>query len=177
MSNIKLENVRISFPYLFEKSSFENSDPKYKAHFIVQKGSPADKLIREQIEEAGKAKHGAKWAQVEKGIVGNNMKYVYQPGENKGYGEDSMYLSTSSKVMPSVFHKNAVRATADNNPVYSGCYVDAVVSIFATSQGGIAAGLMGVRFIDDGEAFGGGRAATAEDFGFEEAHDVDPLTA
>ena len=176
--SIKLVNVRVNYPFVFEKSSFDGNEPKYRATLVITKGSEADKLIQKTIDDRGFGKHGQKWAALKKSIIGNNMKYVYQDGEIKGYGENTMYLSTASaKVQPTVFHKNGVRATKDNDPIYSGCVVDAVVSIYATSQGGIAAGLMGLRFKEDGESFGGGRAATAEDFGIEEVTDVDPLGA
>ena len=34
---IRLKNVRISFPYLMEKSVYQDSEPKYKAQFIIEK--------------------------------------------------------------------------------------------------------------------------------------------
>ena len=172
---IRLKNVRISFPYLMEKSVYQDSEPKYKAHFIITKDSPEDKAIRARIEEEAKAKWGPKAPTILKSIVGNNMKYVSQPGENKDYPENTMYLSASSDRKPRVFNKDKREATPENCDIYSGCYVDAIVTVYATKSQGIAAGLSGVMFVADGESFGGGYVASAEDFGI--SYEDDPLGA
>lgn len=168
---IKLKNVRISFPSLLEPNEYKGSK-RYRAHFIIEKGSEADKLINEEIGKVANAAWTTKAAGILKSIKGNNMKYVYQNGSAKGYGENSMYLSASSPKKPSVFNKDKTRASEGNCDIYSGCYVDAVVTIYTTKEQGIAAGLSGVLFINDGEAFGGGYVATPEDFGIDTSNDV-----
>lgn len=49
---------------------------------------------------------------------------------------------------------------------YSGCYVNATITIFAyDNQGkGISASLGGVQFFRDGDAFAGGGVASEDDF-------------
>lgn len=167
---VRIRGIRINFPNLDKKTAFdETQEPKYRAQFVVEKDSDADKAILAEIgkvaTEAWAKKADATLAQ----IKGNNMKYVYQPGALKGYGENSMVLSTSSKNKVRVYDQygNELEGDAIRSKVYSGCNVDAVVTIFATKQGGIAAGLAGVKFVSDNEQFGGGYVASASDFTFE----------
>ena len=58
--------------------------------------------------------------------------------------------------------------SARDGVFYAGCYVDAVIDIYAQDhpQYGrrINCGLLGVRFVRDGDAFSGGGGATADDF-------------
>ena len=173
---LRLNNVRASFVFVDEQSVYKGEKIGYKIHLLVKKGSEYDKAIRAKIDEVSKAAWGAKAPTILKSIVGNNMKYVYQPGELKGYDDDVMYLSCSNKKQPRRITKDKrVVPNGEKSDIYSGCYVDALVSIFATGSQGIAAEISGVMFVDDGEAFCGGYVASAEDFGI--TFEDDPLGA
>ena len=56
--------------------------------------------------------------------------------------------------------------TADDGIVYSGCYVNASIDIYAFDNvgKGNSAGLRGVQFLRKGDAFGGGAAADESEF-------------
>lgn len=168
---IKLTNVRLAFPDLFNATQINgDGDAKFRATFLISK---EDKKQIAEIEKAilqtATAKWGAKAEAVIKSIRGNSMRFNLRDGDEKadydGY-EGCMSLSASSKTRPYVADRdNSPLAESDGKP-YSGCYVNALISFFAyDKQGkGISASLSGVQFSKDGDAFGGGRPATAADF-------------
>ena len=59
---LKLKNVRLSFPDLFEAKDFEAGDGKarYSASFLVEPGSDNDKAIEAALVEATNGKFGEK---------------------------------------------------------------------------------------------------------------------
>ena len=166
---MKLQNVRLSFPDIFVPRPFKaGDDPKYKATFLVEKGSPQAKAIDAAIVEVAKAKWGAKAEGILKGIRGNANKFCFQDGETKSYDgyAGMMALSASNKARPTVLDRDKTPLTQDDGRPYAGCYVNAVVELFAyeNSGNGISASLGGIQFVKDGDAFGGGGVATADDF-------------
>ena len=166
---IKLQNVRLSFPDLFDPRPFKPGDtPKFKATFLVPKDSPQIKVIEEAIATVAKAKWPKDWQKVLNGIRGNANKFCFQDGDNKTYDgyEGMMALSASNKTRPAVFDREKTPLTKEDGMPYAGCYVHGVLEFFAydNSGNGIAASLGGVQFVRDGEAFAGGRPASADDF-------------
>lgn len=166
---IKLKDVRLSFPDLFDPRPFKPGDtPKFKATFLVPKDSPQIKAIEEAIATVAKAKWPKDWQKVLNGIRGNANKFCFQDGDNKSYDgyEGMMALSASNKTRPAIFDRDKTPLTKEDGKPYAGCYVNGVIEFFAydNSGNGIAASLGGVQFLKDGEAFAGGRPASADDF-------------
>ena len=77
---LKLTNVRLAFPDLFEAKEFEAGDgkPRYSATFLVEPGSENDKAIRKAQKAAC-------------GIFGTTLG----PGSD-GYHEDHLHFDTAS---------------------------------------------------------------------------------
>lgn len=166
---IKLRGVRLSFPDLFEPRAFQQGDtPKYKATFLVPKGSPQAKEIEAAIVETAKAKWPKDYQKVLASIKGNANKFCWQDGDNKSYDgyEGMMAISASNKARPSVFDRDRSPLTKDDGKPYAGCFVNAIIDLFAyeNTGKGVAASLSGVQFFKDGEAFSGGRPASADAF-------------
>ena len=166
---VKLKNVRLSFPDLFKPRAFnDKTEPKYKATFLIPKDDPQIKAIEAAIIETAKAKWPKDWQKVLNSIKGNANKFCFQDGDNKSYDgyEGMMALSASNKARPSVFDRDRSPLTEEDGKPYAGCYVNAIVEFFAydNSGNGISASLSGVQFVRDGEAFSGGRPAKADDF-------------
>ena len=169
-----LTNVRLSFPALFEPEEFKPGDePKYKATFLIEAGSPLAKKVDAAIMEVLVAhpKVGPKKAaQVLKSISGNPNKFCWQSGDDKAYdGYDGMMaLSAKAKVSarPTVIDGNRAPLTAKDGKPYAGCYVNASVAMFVydSSGVGVSAQLRGVQFLRDGEAFSAGRPADSDEF-------------
>ena len=50
MAKIKLNNVRLSFPSLFHKASFQGSEGKYEATFLLSKEEHKDVIAKIEAE-------------------------------------------------------------------------------------------------------------------------------
>lgn len=166
---LKLKAVRLSFPDLFKPRPFKPGDtPKYKATFLIPKDDPQIKTIEAAIVATAKEKWPKDFQKVLNSIRGNANKFCYQDGDNKSYDgyEGMMALSAGNKARPSVFDRDRSPLTEDDGKPYAGCYVNAIVELFAydNSGNGISASLSGVQFYKDGEVFSGGRPAKADDF-------------
>jgi hypothetical protein len=178
---LKLQNVRLSFPDLFTPRAFKpGDDPRYKATFLVEKGSKLAKEVDAAIVATAKEKWGAKADSILKSIRGNPNKFCFQDGDNKDYDgyEGMMALTASNKVRPTVIDRNKAPLAQDDGKPYAGCYVNAVVEFFTydNSGNGISASLGGVQFAGDGDAFSGGRAASVDEFDdLGEGTDADDL--
>ncbi|MDC9591893.1 DUF2815 family protein, partial [Xenorhabdus sp. XENO-10] len=104
-----------------------------------------------------------------KSIRGNNMRFNFRDGDDKsdydGYA-GCMFISASNKARPLVIDRDRTPLTAQDGRPYSGCYVNATISIFAYENNGkgISASLSGVQFLRDGDAFAGGGVASVDDF-------------
>jgi len=166
---IILKNVRLSFPDLFEPKAFQAGDtPKYKASFLIAKDSEQIKAIEAAVKATAVAKWGAKADTVLKAIRGNANKFCFQDGDVKEYDgyAGHMSVSANSKVRPLVLDRDKAPLTAADGKPYAGCYVNASIEFFAydTPGNGISASLKGVQFVKDGDAFGGGAPASADEF-------------
>lgn len=178
---IKLSGVRLSFPGLWKAEPFKpGDDPKFKATFLIEKDSALDKQVNAAILETAKAKWGAKGEAAVKGMRNNPNKFCYQDGDTKAYdGYEGMNaLSAKNGKRPLVIDRDRTTLTEADGKPYAGCYVNASVEFFAyeNSGNGISASLLGVQFLKDGDAFGGGSIATEDDFDeLEEGADADDL--
>lgn len=167
---IKLANVRLAFPDLFQARAFEaGKEPKFGAQLLVPKGSPTDKMIQAAIKEAALAKWANKADMVLKSIEGNAQKYCYTDGDLKDYDgfAGCMALSAKNESKPLVTDENKNELSQADGRPYAGCYVHASVDIWAQDNQwgrGIRAKLRAVRFYRDGDAFAGGAPATENEF-------------
>ena len=173
IGQIMLTGVRLSFPALFEPEEFKPGDePKYKATFLIQKGSPQVErveaailaVLREKFPKAGEAEKKIA------AIRNNPNKFNWQDGDSKEYDgyAGMMALSAKSKVgqRPTVIDGNKTPLTAKDGKPYAGCYVNASVAFFTydSSGLGVSASIRGVQFLRDGDAFAAGRPADSDEF-------------
>jgi hypothetical protein len=122
--------------------------------------------------EAAKAKWGDKWEETFRSLKAANKLCLHdgdEKSEYKGY-EGNLFINATNEVRPLVLgggpDGRAPLSAADGKP-YSGCYVNAVVDIWAQlNEYGkrINASLLGVQFLRDGERLSGGQTAAADDF-------------
>lgn len=162
--SIRLNNVRLSFPSLFQKAQFEGADTKYEATFLLDKIKHGD--VIKQIEQAIKDKIASDL----KGAKVGRDKLCLRDGDEVEYDgyAGHMTLKTSTKKRPLVVNKDKSPLTEQDGVVYSGCYVNALVDLWAqNNQFGkrINSTLLGVQFAGDGEAFAsGGSSVSVDDF-------------
>jgi hypothetical protein len=166
-NQLKLDNVRLSFPDIWKaKKVQENSEPKYGAHFLLDKETQGEliKNLKVAIWTSAKEKFGEKAKEL---IQKGKLHVCLHEGNEKdydGYGDDNMFVSASSTKRPLIVDRDRSPLAEDDRRPYAGCYVNAIIRIWPQdNQFGkrINAELMGVQFVKDGEAFGA--APIAED--------------
>lgn len=149
MSQIKLNNVRLSFPSLFKKSSFDGVDGKYEATFLINKDDEQANTIKNTITSILK----------EKQVKLSSDKICLKDGDNINYDgyEGCFSIKASSNKRVPIFNKDLSVIAEEDEILYAGCYVNAVISLwYQDNQYGkrINANLVGVQFSKDGYAFG-----------------------
>lgn len=166
-----LTSARLAFPALFTAKTMQNSDSaKFGASLIVAADDKQIKTINEVIETVAKEKWGAKAADVLKQLRASDKVCLHNGDVKAAYDgfAGNFFISATNSVRPLVVDKDKSPLTEADGKPYSGCYVNAVLEIWAQdNQFGkrINATLMGVQFVKDGEAFGGGgRPADVSDF-------------
>lgn len=164
---LMLKNVRLAFPALFEPSSYGDGDPAYSATLIMD---PAQaELVEKAIAGVARDKWGAK-ADAQLKALRASGKVCLRDGDEKadydGF-EGMMFIAARSKTRPTVVDGQRQPLTQSDGRIYAGCYVNASLEIWAQDNGygkRVNATLRGVQFVRDGEAFGGGRPASADEF-------------
>lgn len=161
MSKIKLANVRLSFPSLFNTAKFGGEDTgKYEATFVLDKVEHAETIaaIKAQIDKLMKTELKAKIP---------SDKLCLKDGDEMGRPEfEGKYtIKASTKRRPLVINRDKSPITESDNVIYAGCYVNAIVSLWAQNNSfgrRINAQLDGVQFYADGEPFGDGGISVDE---------------
>ncbi|MDY7579379.1 DUF2815 family protein [Herbaspirillum sp. RTI4] len=168
---ITITNVRLAFPNIFEPKVNEQGKAQFGAAFIFAADHAVKKQLDKAIDEVGQAKWGAtKWPAMKKQMMAGDNLLIHN-GDAKasldGY-EGNLYVNAYNTVRPTVVDRDTSPLVAADGKPYSGCYVNAVLDIWAQdNQYGkkVNAQLQGVQFSKDGDAFaGGGKAAEASDF-------------
>jgi hypothetical protein len=165
MADIKIKNARLSFPSLFNKSVFNGKEGKYEATLLFPKTDTATyELIMAEIEKC----------KTESKVKVPDSKLFIKDGdevfEEKGYdGYEGMWaVKAGNTKRPTVIDGSLSPITENDDVIYAGCYVNALISCWAQNNEfgkRINANLLGVQFAKDGDAFGGdAKVASANDF-------------
>lgn len=187
--DLRLTKARISFANgLWNASAaVEGGTPKFGCDFIVspetrvERKTADGKWVATSLKEAQALtaaeafKGDAKKAQAWFDDLDARQRSVREGNKNKdkagdirtGY-EGNLYIAAKSKTRMPVYRGDRTEVTSeDASPVYSGCYVNARVSLYCNlkpGQKGLFASLQGTQFHSDGDAFGGGAKASSDDF-------------
>jgi hypothetical protein len=167
---LKISNVRLAFPALFEAKTVNGEgEPAFSASFLLSQDHPQMAEIEAAIEKTGAEKWGAKWPMVKKEITAKDRSALHDgdtKAEYAGY-EGNMYISARNKVRPLVIDRDRTPLVPADGRPYGGCYVNAVLELWAQDNNygkRINASLSGVQFYKDGDAFAGGQSANSDDF-------------
>lgn len=155
MSTIKIQNVRLSFPALFEpkKGPEETSKPAYSATFILDKKTNAAdiKAINDAIDllvkEAFKGKRPPKVC----------LRDGSEKPDLDGYGPGVVFLSARNAQRQMVVDNMKLPMEATDTRMHAGCYVNAVIRLWAQDNKfgkRINASLGPVQFFRSGQPFG-----------------------
>lgn len=166
-----LKDVRLAFPILWEPEPFPGGkDPTkyFSANFILppthsqlpELNKICEALAREQWKDKGPAILKA---------IKQTGKIFLKSGDTKpeydGF-EGNWFVSARTKTRPNYFdqHKNEI-GSADAM-LYAGCYCNVSLEFYSYTKGnnGLGAAIRGVQHLRDGDAFGGGRPADADEF-------------
>lgn len=172
----RIDNVRVSFPVLFKGDQFQGTGSfRCGTSLIVAGDHPQLKRINAGIEEAAAAKWKDKAAVTLKAARAKD-KVCLRDGDLKakydGY-EGNWILSANCQggeteaecIKPQVYDANTILVSeSGKNPVYSGCYANALVEFYADSRfgDGVFCKLVGIQFAKDGESFGSASAKSSD---------------
>ena len=174
--DLKLKNVRLAFPAVFEPKTNEDGKKNYKAAFPIDPGSANHDLIVAALKAVAKEKWADKAASVFKKLKADR-KLCYEErspsnDSDEVYGgfEDMFVLNSNraaTKGRVTLVDRGRKPVTEEDGKIYAGCYVNAILDIWAQDNKfgkRVNCELRGLQFAKDGEAFGGGAAASVDDF-------------
>lgn len=174
MAELKIK-CRISYVNVHKPDSYQDDQPMFSLKGIIVPGSPEEKSLDKAILEVATAKWGAKAPGILAKIKDDKMKiffikqeYTAENGDVNAGFDDMYYFTAKNAVKPGVFDADRTPLTAADGKPYSGCWAVVKLDIYAQVHpkggNGVRATLLGVQFWKDGDAFAGGRAASADDF-------------
>lgn len=169
---VKLTGVRLSFPDLFTAVQYKGAGPfNYRAQFLVEADSKADKDIKAAIAEVAKAKWAGKADANLKGLVGNSQKYCYIDGDTKAYDGYAGMMALSAtrqeeKGAPLVLDNDKSVLAKGSSRIYAGCKVNAGIEFWVQDNDfgkAIRCTILGVQFAGHDTAFGSGNSVASPD--------------
>lgn len=194
---VNLKNVRIAWFYGFEKAEPQKDEkPSYRVEILVDKDdhknlSKLDEAALAVMTEALKSEKAAeKWLKRESGLEGNISKdCAIKDGderdtEDENY-EHKIWIRAKSFKQPRI-QTSEGEDTQDGEEdlegndlegkvPYGGCYANVSIELWGQNNDkgkGLRCNWLGVRFVADGDAFGGGggskEKATDDDLGDDE---------
>jgi hypothetical protein len=168
---VKMPNVRISFPNLFQTSVFAGEDTgKYDATFILDKEDHKDLIKEIKVKMKGLADEKLK------GKMPADDKLCLKDGDETERDEQQgcYVLKASTKKRPMVLDRDRAPVVESDNVIYPGAYVNSIVTLWAQDNAygkRLNASLDGVMFCEHGEPFGPPPIAADEFDAFEDASD------
>lgn len=172
MAKVKLTNVRVSFPSLFRKAQFNGEETKYEATFLLNKEEHAATIAEIEKHIQDKIKNDLKGAKI------GPDKICLKDGDEIDYDgyAGHMSIKASNNKRPKVIDRDKSPLTEDDDKLYAGCYVNAVIELWAQNNSWgkrINANLLGVQFAKDGDPFAAGETASDDDFPDFDDDDMD----
>jgi hypothetical protein len=173
-SKIQLKGVRLSFPSIFQKEVFEGKEGKYAATFLIPKDDVKTKKKLDHMIAAKLAKAAAAGIKIKKSNV------CLKDGDESEYGgyEDHWSLKASNKKRPTVIDRNKEPLTEEDEKLYAGCYVNAIIDFWIQDNKfgkKLNANLYGIQFAEDGEPLGAGPVDVTDEFDSSEEDEDDDL--
>lgn len=167
---LKLENVRLAFPVLFEPKTVNGEGkPAFSAALLIDPADAQVKAINAAIEQIAKEKWGAKADAVLKTMRATDKVALHDGDLKSSYDgfPGNLYVSARSATRPLVIDKDKSPLTEQDGKPYAGCYVNASIELWAQDNNygkRVNASLRGIQFFRDGDAFAGGGAASEDEF-------------
>jgi len=186
---LKIVGARLAFPTLFTPASFQGEGDEYYScsllvpsedtkAFVAEVGSDG-KLgygtkqitLAQAIEQVGKEKWKDKWPAIRKAQEAKDANCLHDGDTKAQYagfpGNWFVSCRAKSDQRPAVRDTNGAPLTERDGRIYAGCYVIALIEIWAMENGfgkKVNAQIRGVQFLRDGYAFGAGAPAADNEF-------------
>ena len=192
LGRVKLEGVRLGFPSLWQPQKVQRKDDsgeqsesraKFQAEFLIPKGSDLTGVTAGKRMPIMKALEAARHSALVKKLGEQNagkMKikaanYCVKDGDEETYDSHQGHWFVRSRNVrrPKVVGRDKRDLSEADGIIYSGCYVNAVVTLWYQAAGkrddnpvphGVYGSLEAVQFVRDGEAFGAPPIDVDEEF-------------
>lgn len=189
---IKMKDVRLSFPRLFDPKSFtEGQPPRFEGSFLLDPSDKAHKKVIDKIAETAEeilleqfkgeipktVECCFQYADGETAIEIGSLKWRGKPKTYDGY-EGMFVISSSNKTRPTVVDRDLTPLAETDGKPYAGCFVNATITLWVQdNQYGkrVNANLRAVQFVSDGDAFGVRPVDAEEEFDVLDGDDDDFL--
>lgn len=182
---VKLTNVRLAFPQLFEAKAVNGEgEPRFGAAFIIEPGSANAKALAEALKAVATEKWGAKGAGTLADLQSKGKVCYQERPKTNASGEiydgfDGKYhVNASTTQRPQVIDRDTTPLTAADGRPYGGCFVDASLDIWPQDNSWgkrVNAKLRWVQFRADGAGFSGSPAVSQDEFEAIEGADAADL--
>lgn len=172
-NRLTLKDVRIAFAHGIFTARAQNpgDEPKYGASFLFSPDrADIKKAVEAAVIRAAQAKWGDKAAATLKELKAADRLPIHDGNTKATYGgyEGQLFINAGNKLRPTVIDGQRQPIDATDGKVYSGCYGNVMVEIWAQQhpKGGkrVNAALLGFQKTRDGERLAGGSVASADDF-------------
>ena len=180
---VKLQNVRISFPNLFEAKAVNGEgEPRFSAVFVIEPGSANAKTLANALDTVAKEKWGAKGPGTLADLKAKGRVCYQERAKTNASGEvydgfEGMHhVSAGNTARVPIIDRDTTPLTPQDGRPYGGCYVDASIEVWAQDNSWgkrINGKLRWVQFRADGEAFSGGAPVSQDEFSAIEATTAD----
>jgi hypothetical protein len=148
--------ARASYPHLFVARPGLDGEPKFSCVFIFEEGTDLTAVKRIILAAAEEKWPGKAKAMFKSGQLRNPLRSDW---EEKGYPENSVFLTASSKKQPGVVapwpgEDGRPEPITDPNKVYPGSYIRGSIRAYAydvRGNKGVTFNLNNVQFLRDGE--------------------------
>lgn len=183
--NIKLRNVRLSFPVLDKPRAFrEGQEESYNATFLLDPKRPEHKAALEELKAEAERLIKETWGQKPVNMkpiefMGKGETKVSQQTGEVYDGYANMYfVAAKNKKRPALKNRDGEHLTPQEvaQVFYGGCRVNAIVSIWVQDNKwgkALRCNLSGIKFHMDDDAFGGGSLSDEEWSDFDDADSGD----
>jgi hypothetical protein len=169
---LRLNNVRLAFgDAIFTAKSGGDGEgkPAFSCTFILPPNHPDLPKVKAALRAAAQSKWGEKGDEILKRLIAGD-KVCLRNGDTKSDYDGfagNMFIAARSNVRPLVIDADRSPLSESDGKPYSGCYVNGKIAVWAQDNKygkRINAQLQGVQFFRDGDAFGGGRPASVDEF-------------
>lgn len=163
MARIMLKRARQSFMQYWTPAPFPTGNdptPYYSGTYLLEPEHPQLAELEEICVSLCNEKWGKKGPAILKAIKMTGKIFLRDGNTKPDYDgfPGNFFISARSKIRPAYFDMQKQEITEAQGILYSGCYVNVSLEMFAYTKGnnGLGARQRGVQYAGKGDAFGGG---------------------